>query len=155
MEAIQEAQDQETEFDVDLLQLVTFRMDDEEYAVDILKVQEIIKTMEITRVPKAPHFVEGVVNLRGKVIPIVNLRKRLGMPIMEHTQDSRIIVVDVQGKLIGILVDAVSEVLRLSSRSMESAPSLERKARADYILGVGKFEDRLIVHLDLEKLFKG
>ena len=155
MEAIQEVQDQETEFDADLLQLVTFRMDDEEYAVDILKVQEIIKTMEITRVPKAPHFVEGVVNLRGKVIPIVNLRKRLGMPIMEHTQDSRIIVVDVQGKLIGILVDAVSEVLRLSSRSMESAPSLERKARADYILGVGKFEDRLIVHLDLEKLFKG
>jgi purine-binding chemotaxis protein CheW len=152
MEAVIEHSSQMMEFNADLLQLVTFRLGDEEYAVDILRVQEIIKTMEITRVPKAPSFVEGVVNLRGKVIPIVNLRKRLGMTTKEHTQETRIIVIDVQGRHIGLVVDSVSEVLRLSLKAMESAPSLERRSHADYIRGVGKYDDRLIVLLDLDKL---
>lgn len=155
MEGVIEHQDRINGFESDLLQLVTFRLADEEYAVDILQVQEIIKTMEITRVPKAPCFVEGVVNLRGKVIPIVHLRKRLGMPVITQSQESRIIVVDVDEKQIGLIVDAVSEVLRLSPKAVEVTPSLERKTHADYIMGIGKHENRLITLLDLRKLLGG
>ena len=100
-----------------LLQLVTFKLDNEEYAVDILKVQEINRLKEFTRVPNSPPYVEGVINLRGKVIPVVNLRKRFGFAGKEYDEWSRIMIMDIHGIRLGLVVDSVSEVLRIPSVS--------------------------------------
>jgi|SRR3972149_2097086 len=135
-----------------LLQLVSFNLGDEEYGVEILKVQEINRMVHITRVPKAPHFVEGVINLRGKVIPIVDLRKRFGLPEKAPDRNTRIIVVETTGKTVGLIVDGVSEVLRLSSDTIEPPPPMVAGVDAEYIWGVGKLEDRLLILLDLGKV---
>lgn len=139
--------------DDDLLQLVTFSVGSEEFGVDILKVQEIIRIMEITKVPKAPPFVEGVINLRGLVIPILDLRRRFGMPEKGGDTDTRIIVVDIQGITVGFVVDSVSEVLRIPVSTVEPAPPVVAGLDSDYISGVGKLQDRLLILLDLNKLF--
>lgn len=136
-----------------LLQLVTFCLDNEEFAIDILKVQEINRMMEITKVPKSPDFVEGVINLRGKVIPIVDLRKRFGLEIAEYTKKTRIVVVDIEGKIVGLIVDSVSEVLRLPSDTIEPTPFMVTDINSEYIQGVGKLEDRLLILLNLNNLF--
>ena len=136
----------------EVLQLVTFKLAGEEYATDILKVQEINRMVEITSVPNAPHCVEGVINLRGKVIPVVNLRKKFGLVVKEADAQSRIMVVDV-GKTIGIIVDSVSEVLRLRADTVETPPSITENGSSEYIRGIGKLEDRLLILLDLDKLF--
>ena len=99
--------------DDELLQLVTFSIGEEEFGVNILKVQEIIRTMEITKVPRAPEFVEGVINLRGKVIPIIDLRRRFGLAPKAHDKNTRIIVIEINNIIVGFVVDAVSEVLRI------------------------------------------
>jgi purine-binding chemotaxis protein CheW len=135
-----------------LLQLVSFNLGDEEYGVDILKVQEINRMVHVTRVPKAPEFVEGVINLRGKVIPIVDLRKRFGLPAKPHDKNTRIIVVDIEGRTVGLIVDGVSEVLRLSMETIEPPPSMVAGVDAEYIWGVGKLEDRLLILLDLARV---
>ncbi len=135
-----------------LLQLVTFNIESEEFGVDILRVQEIIRTMEITKVPRSPDFVEGVINLRGKVIPIVGLRQRFGMPSREHDNHTRIIVLDLHGMIVGFVVDGVSEVLRINSDTVEQPPSLVAGIESDYISGVGKLADRLLILIDLDKL---
>jgi purine-binding chemotaxis protein CheW len=136
----------------EVLQLVTFKLAGEEYATDILKVQEINRMVEITSVPNAPHYVEGVINLRGKVIPVVNLRKKFGFVVKEADAQSRIMVVDV-GKTIGIIVDSVSEVLRLRADTVETPPSITENGSSEFIRGIGKLEDRLLILLDLDKLF--
>jgi len=136
----------------DVLQLVTFRLGNEEFSVDILKVQEIIRDMELTRVPRAPDFVEGVINLRGRVIPVIDLRKRFGFESCEKTTETRIIVIDVNERTVGLRVDGVSEVLRLPADTVEPAPSLVTGSGSDYISGVGKVEERLIILLDVGKL---
>lgn len=136
----------------DLFQLVSFNLGKEEFAVDILKIQEINRIVEITKVPKSPDFVEGVINLRGKVIPIVDLRKRFGLPSSENTKDTRIVVVDIAHKVIGLVVDAVSEVLRLPAETVEPAPPMVAGIDSEYIDGVGKLEDRLLILLDLNKI---
>ena len=136
----------------EILQLVSFKLDNEEYAVDILKVQEINRMVEITSIPNAPSSVEGVINLRGKVIPVVNLRKKFGLVSKEMDSQSRIMVVDV-GTTVGLIVDSVSEVLRLSSDTVEHPPSMTaNNGSSEYIRGVGKLEDRLLILLDIEKL---
>lgn len=137
----------------DILQLVTFKLGNEEYAVDILKVQEINRMVEITTIPNAPVYVEGVINLRGKVIPVINLRKKFGFESKEVDAHSRIIVVDV-GNTVGLIVDSVSEVLRLSSDTVEPPPQMAGNNSADYILGIGKLEDRLLILLDIESLLR-
>ncbi|NWF97768.1 MAG: chemotaxis protein CheW [Nitrospirae bacterium] len=137
----------------DILQLVSFKLGNEEYAVDILKVQEINRMVEITTIPNAPSYVEGVINLRGKVIPVINLRKKFGFESKDMDAHSRIIVVDV-GNTIGLIVDSVSEVLRLSSDTVEPPPRMTGNGSADYILGIGKLEDRLLILLDIESLLK-
>jgi len=137
----------------DILQLVSFKLGNEEYAVDILKVQEINRMVEITTIPNAPFCVEGVINLRGKVIPVINLRKKFGFESKDMDAHSRIIVVDV-GNTIGLIVDSVSEVLRLSSDTVEPPPRMTGNGSADYILGIGKLEDRLLILLDIESLLK-
>ena len=112
--------------DDELLQLVTFSIGDEEFGVDILKVQEIIRTMEITKVPRAEDFVEGVINLRGKVIPIIDLRRRFGLVSKSHDKDTRIIVIEISNMIVGFVVDSVSEVLRIPASTVEPPPRLSR-----------------------------
>lgn len=138
--------------DAELLQLVTFSIGDEEFGVEILKVQEIIRMLEITKVPKAPPFVEGVINLRGKVIPIIDLRKRFGMESRNHDKNTRIIVIEINAMIVGFVVDSVSEVLRLPANTVEPPPPVVAGLDSDYISGVGKLEDRLLIMLDLNRL---
>ncbi len=135
----------------DILQLVSFNLGNEEYAVDILKVQEINRMVEITTIPNAPSYVEGVINLRGKVIPVINLRKKFGFESREMDAHSRIIVVDV-GNTVGLIVDSVSEVLRLSSDTVEPPPKMTGNGSAEYIMGIGKLQDRLLILVDVECL---
>ncbi len=141
--------------DNELLQLVTFTIGHEEFGVDILAVQEIIRTMEITKVPKAPHFVEGVINLRGKVIPIIDLRSRFRMSSKKHDKSTRIIVLEISGMIVGFVVDAVSEVLRVRSSTVEPPPPVVAGIESEYISGIGKLDDRLLILLDLNKLLGG
>ena len=136
----------------EVLQLVTFRLGKEEFSMDILKVQEIIRHMDLTRVPRTPDFVDGVINLRGRVIPVLDLRKRFGLPEGEKTNETRIIVVDVDNRTVGLKVDAVSEVLRLPADTVEPPPSLVTGIESDYIKGVGKLDGRLIILLDVAKI---
>lgn len=136
-----------------LLQLVSFKLGNEEFAVNILEVQEINRMTEITKMPGLSYHVEGVVNLRGRVIPVVSLRKRLGLPEKEDNEHSRIMIMDIGGNTMGLIVDAVSEVLRIPSDIVEPPPPLSTGSSADYIEGVAKLEDRLIMLVDLKKLF--
>ncbi len=144
--------DEQKRQDADLLQLVTFSIGDEEFGVEILKVQEIIRMLEITKVPKAPPFVEGVINLRGKVIPILDLRKRFGLDSRSHDKNTRIIVIEINSMIVGFIVDSVSEVLRLPANTVEPPPPVVAGLDSDYISGVGKLEDRLLIMLDLNRL---
>ncbi|GJQ63592.1 MAG: chemotaxis protein CheW [Melioribacteraceae bacterium] len=137
----------------DLLQLVSFKIEDEEFGIDILKVQEINKMLKITKVPNAPEFVDGVVNLRGRIIPVIDLRTRLGMPRKEYDNKTRIVVVELDGNTIGFIVDEVSEVLRIPRNITEPPPPMVAGINSDYITAVGKLEDKLLILLDLEKVF--
>ena len=138
--------------DDELLQLVTFSIGEEEFGVNILKVQEIIRTMEITKVPRAPAFVEGVINLRGKVIPIIDLRRRFGLTSKQEDKDTRIIVIEINSIIVGFVVDAVSEVLRIPASTVEPPPPVVAGVESDYINGVGKLKERLLIMLDLDRL---
>jgi len=138
--------------DGSLLQLVTFNISNEEFGVDILKVQEIIRTMEITKVPRAPEFVEGVINLRGKVIPIIDLRRRFGMESRKHDSQTRIVVIELNNMIVGFVVDSVSEVLRIPADTVVPPPAIVSGVDSEYISGVGKLDDRLLILIDLEKL---
>lgn len=135
------------------LQLVTFDVAGEEFAVDILAVQEINRMMELTRVPQSPPEVEGVINLRGKIIPVLDLRKKFGQPSAERTETSRIVVIEVHKRVLGFIVDRVHEVLRISGDIVEPAPPMACSIDAEFIAGVGKLPDRLLILLDIEKLF--
>lgn len=136
----------------DELQLVSFNIGSEEFGVDILKVQEINRMVEITKVPQAPNYVEGVINLRGKVIPIIDLRKRFNLELKEQDKNTRIVVVDIVGNIMGMIVDSVSEVLRLPANTVEPPPDLVTGINSEYINGVAKLEDRLLIFLDLSKV---
>lgn len=139
--------------DAGILQLVTFKLAGEEFGIEILSVQEIIRIMQITIVPRTPVFIEGVINLRGKVIPVLDLRKRFGMPEVERDSQTRIIVMEFAQKIVGFLVDEVSEVLRIPADTMEPPPSvIAAGVGAEYIKGVGKLNDRLLILLDLDGL---
>jgi purine-binding chemotaxis protein CheW len=138
----------------DILQLVTFNLANEEFGVDITRVQEINRMMDITKIPNAPEFIEGVVNLRGKIVPVVDLRKKLGFPEKEHDKSTRIMVVEVNGMVLGFIVDSVSEVLRIPESTIEPPPSLVSGVESDYLNGVGKLDDRLLLLINLEKVIK-
>lgn len=136
----------------ELLQLVTLTLGSEEYAVDILKVQEINRMKEITRVPNSPDYVEGVINLRGKVIPVVNLRSKFGLQERDNDDRSRIMIMDIQGITMGLVVDSVSEVLRIPSSIVEPTPPMASNISTEFIKGIAKLEDRLIILLDIDRL---
>jgi purine-binding chemotaxis protein CheW len=136
----------------ELLQLVTFNLGNEDYAVAILKVQEINRMKEITRVPNAPPYVEGVINLRGKVIPVVNLRSKFGLAAKENNEQTRIMIMDIQGITMGLVVDSVSEVLRIPSSTVEPTPPMASNISAEFIKGIAKVDERLIILLDMDRL---
>lgn len=133
-------------------QLVTFNLGKEEFAVPILQIQEINRLVDITRVPKSPDFVEGVINLRGKVIPIIDLRKRFSLHQSDLGKYARIVVVNMDGRMVGLIVDSVSEVLRLPSDAIEPPPPVVAGIGSEYIKGLGKLEGRLLILLDLSKI---
>ncbi|NLT94238.1 MAG: chemotaxis protein CheW [Clostridia bacterium] len=134
------------------IQIVAFRLDNEEYGVNILNVQEIIRPTEITRVPKAPAYITGVINLRGNVIPVMNLRQRFGIQgEMQNDSNTRIIILNLQDVNIGIFVDSVSEVIRLSGEEIEE-PNLVEALDDKFVQAVGKYNGRLIILLDLNQL---
>ena len=135
-----------------LIQLVTFKLSHEEFGVDILKVQEIIRMLPLTKVPKSPDFVDGVINLRGKVIPVIDMRKRFNMDATVHDSHTRIQVMDLQGQVVGFVVDAVCEVLRIEESTVEPPPAVVAGVGSEYMRGVGKLADRLLILLDPDKL---
>jgi purine-binding chemotaxis protein CheW len=134
-----------------LLHLVTFRLGNEEYGVEIKSVQEIIRATDITPVPGAPTHVRGVINLRGKIIPVVDLRKRFGLADGESSEAQRIVVVEAGQKRLGMLVDNVSQVIKLPSSVIEEIPEEATSVDENYIRGVGKLESRLVIILDLNR----
>ncbi|MCL4551501.1 MAG: chemotaxis protein CheW [Bacteroidetes bacterium] len=136
----------------ELLQLVSFKIGNEEFGVDILNVQEINKMTQITKVPNSPDFVEGVINLRGRVIPVIDLRNRLGLERKQHNKDTRIIVVNVGDKVFGFIVDSVNEVLRVPADIFEAPPEIVAGVGSEFISSVGKLEDRLLILIDLNKI---
>lgn len=131
--------------------LVTFHLAKEEYGVEIGSVQEIIRASDITPVPGAPLHVKGVINLRGKIIPVVDLRKRFGLPKADVSEMQRIIVVELGVKRLGMLVDSVSQVIKISSAVIDSMPEEATTVSENYIKGVGKLDNRLIIILDLNQ----
>ena len=137
-------------------QIVIFTLNQQQYGVDIAKVFEIIRLTDITKIPNTPYFVEGVINLRGKIIPVIDLRKRLGMPETERDKATRIIVVDVEGITVGMIVDSVMEVFRLNDVEIEATPSmLNNDIDASFIQGIAIKEERMIILLDLNRVLKG
>lgn len=137
-----------------MLQLVTFELGGEHFGIDILNVQEISPMTKITRVPNAPHYIQGVINLRGKVIPVVDLRRKLDLQSAVYTNFSRIIVVNIENKVIGIIVDKMNEVLWVDKNAIEQSPTTtDSKIGENFILGVVNLESKLIILLDLKKVF--
>jgi purine-binding chemotaxis protein CheW len=135
---------------------LTFTLAEEEYGIGILKIKEIIGMMPITSVPRTPEFVKGVINLRGKVIPVIDLRLRFGMEELEYTERTCIIVVEIESQtgtiLIGIVVDAVSEVLNIKGEDMEDTPTFGAKLNTQYILGMAKMEGGVKILLDIDQV---
>ena len=134
------------------LHLVTFALDGEEFGIPIGQVREVIRVTEITRVPQARQHVRGVTNLRGRILAVVEIRTRMGLSPAEVTPRSRIVVVGVHDRTLGILVDGVSQVVKVPAKTVAPAPEEVLSASADYITGVARWNSRLIILLDLEKL---
>ncbi len=133
-------------------QLVSFRLAREEYGIEITKVQEIILFGQITRVPQTPHFIKGLINLRSTVIPVVDLRLRFGLAAEEPTDETRIMVVNVGGKTLGVIVDAVSEVLRVSQEQIVPPPPTVVGVGHEYLTGLVKLDNRLLILLNIDKI---
>ena len=139
--------------DSDLLQLVIFQLGGEEFGVEIMAVQEIIKMPAITAIPQAPEYVAGVINLRGRIIVVVNLSKKFNILSSEMNKEYKVIVVELENQVIGMMVDSVSEVLRIPNTSVDPAPGMVASgSSSNYIQGVGKLEDRLLILLDLRNV---
>jgi purine-binding chemotaxis protein CheW len=134
------------------VQLACFKVGMELYALDIMKIKEIIRPQKLTAIPKAPSFIEGVINLRGAVIPVADMRKRFDQPISKENRKNRIVVCSLAGKIIGLLVDEVTEVKRFSRQEIAPAPQFIKGPNADYFLGVARRDDDLIMLIDLEKV---
>jgi len=136
------------------LQLVGFRIGRETFGVPIGLVHEIVRVPEITSVPDAPRYVEGVINLRGKIVSIVDLRKRFGESHIEPSRKNRILVAEIQNKMVGLIVDAASEVIRLPEAEIEAPPEVFEDSELKYVTGVGKLNGRLVILVDLTKILQ-
>lgn len=144
--------DAENKEGMEVIQLVGLKLGEEEYAIDVLKIQEIIRTVEITSVPRTETFVLGVMNLRGKVIPVIDLRVRFSLDKMDFDKETRIIVVRFETENIGFVVDEVTEVIRINKSMVEPTPPLVGTVGQEYILGICKYQDRLIILLDIDSV---
>ena len=131
---------------------LSFFLGKEEYALEILQVQEIIGLMPITPVPKMPHYIKGVLNLRGKIVPVMDLRTRFGMEEIEHTEETCIIVVQEKQYLMGIVVDKVSEVADIEGSQIEDVPSVGAVDKNEYLLGIGKIKDQVKMIVDVNRV---
>lgn len=134
------------------IQLVVFRMGKELFGVNITSVQEIVRVPEMTEVPDAPVFLEVVINLRGRIVPVIDLRKRLHLPAAARTKANRVLVTEKEGKAVGLLVDAASEVLKIPLEAIEEPPEMIGAVGIEYIIGVAKTGERLIILLDLRRV---
>lgn len=142
------------EYGGELIQLVSFNLEKEEYGINVLMVREIIRMLNITRVPNTPHYVEGVINLRGKVIPIISLRRKFDLEEAEYDKRTRIMVMEVVGEMMGFIVDEVSEVIRISEKEIQPPPPVVASGiEQECMAGVINQAERLLVLLDLEKMF--
>ncbi len=137
-----------------IIQLVGFRLDSEDYAIAITKIQEIILMKPITRIPQVPDFIEGLINLRGSVIPIVNLRRRFGLAPREVDDDTRTIVVNIHDKTVGCIVDTVTQVMRINREQIQPPPLSVLAIAHQYIAGLARLDDRLLIVLDIDRLFE-
>jgi purine-binding chemotaxis protein CheW len=133
-------------------QLVIFVLAKEEFACNIADVREVLKMIRVTPLPRSLDFVEGVINLRGEVIPVIDLRKRFGLPAVDRTDESRIIIVEVEERMVGLTVDSVSEVIRLSNKQIQEAPNQVAGEQTNLIMGVGKIDERMLIILCLERI---
>lgn len=149
--------DGRTAVEGELVQLVSFMLAEEEYGVEVLKVREIIRMPTITRMPNVLHYVEGIINLRGKVIPIISMRKRFGLTEIENSSQTRIIIMDVAGSLTGFVVDAVSEVIRIHNSEIQPPPSMVTSGGIgqEFIAGVFNHAERLLIIMDVDRMFSG
>ncbi|HEV2297789.1 MAG TPA: chemotaxis protein CheW [Candidatus Acidoferrales bacterium] len=136
------------------IQIVGLRIGRETFGIPIALVREIVRVPEITAVPNAPNYVEGVINLRGKIISVIDLRKRFGDPNLEFTKKTRVVVVEVENRTIGLVVNSASEVLKISPSDIEPPSAVFPNGEMDYVTGVGKLKDRLIILLELGKILK-
>lgn len=134
-------------------QYVNLLLNDEKYGIDIMDIEEILRMIDITKVPKAPAFVEGIINIRGKVIPIVDLRKKMGIPASDFTNSSRIIVVNLRGKKVGLIVDHVEEVLRVDGDLVDKAPAASTSVDNHYIQGVARLQTGMVIILNVHHIF--
>lgn len=135
-----------------VLQLVGFNVGREFFGVNIGAVKEIIRVPDITPVPDTPEFVEGVINLRGRIVPVIDMRRRVGLPSAERKRGNRILVLELAGKMVGLIVDSASDIIKIQEEAIEPPPDIVSSIGAEYVTGVGKLEDRLIVLLDLTRL---
>jgi purine-binding chemotaxis protein CheW len=133
-------------------QYVIFRLGNEEYGVDIMNVKEISEFKQSVKVPNTPKFVDGIINLRGDITPIINLKKRFNLDEISIDSDTRIIVINIKNRQVGFVVDEASQVLRLSEEDIEPAPELVTGVDKKYIIGVGKLTDRIVLLLNLEEV---
>ena len=134
------------------LQLVIFKLGNESFGVEIATVESIIKMQTITRLPQAPSFVEGIINLRGKILPVVDLRKRLNIDLTEITKDSRMVVVALAGSTVAMVVDQVNEVLRINDDIVEAPPAISQSVESRFIEGIAKINEDLVILLNLSKV---
>lgn len=137
---------------LDFLQVVSFNLRGEEYAVEITKVKEIILLEGVTKVPQMPGFIEGIINLRGTVIPVIDLRKRFGLPSPEADDHTRIVVTRMGNRIVGLIVDSVSQVMKIPQANIQPPPDTIAGLAGEYLTGVGKVDERLIILLDIEKI---
>lgn len=133
-------------------QLVIFELGAEYFGIDISLVEGINKMLEITKIPQSPAYLEGITNLRGSVLPVIDLQKRFGMPAQERTNETRIMVANVDGVKIGMVVSAVSEVLTIEDNIIEPPPPMVSNVNSEFIIGVAKIDKRLVIMLDLAKV---
>jgi purine-binding chemotaxis protein CheW len=133
-------------------QFVTFTLGEEEYGVEVLKVQEIIGYQRFTKVPSVPSFVKGVLNLRGSVVPVLDLRLKFNMAYREYDNFTVILILEVQERVIGVIVDAVSDVVNLSPDDIQQTPDFSSGIRVDFIKGMGRMDEKLIIILDIDRI---
>jgi len=136
----------------EIVQLVVAELSHEEYGIPITQVQEIIKIPEVTRIPNMPEFIEGVINLRGKIIPIIDLRKRFNLTQKQKDEEARIVITTIGGQAVGLVADSVSEVIRLPAEAIDPVPSVISHINSEYLSGVGKLDKRIIILLNMEKV---